>query len=162
MRTANIIHIATHGLSPDVDVSPSTGYIPGALVFAKQAPDNIFDEVSECLLFPEEIHSIDLSHCELVVLTCCYAGSGQLNARSDEGLLGIGRALLYAGVKAAVLSLWPVPDTDATLKFMKYFYQSYTSSRKAAPALQFAQTQTILDGYAEENWAAYYVFGKGN
>lgn len=138
----------------------NTTYLPGALVFAKESPDDQFDEMSNCLLFPEEIQLLDLSNCELVILTCCYGGSGSIE--SDEGLLGIGRALLYAGAKAAVLSLWAVPDTEATINFMKYFYESYSKTRQAAVAMQHAQTNMIHDGYTEKYWAGYYVYGNGN
>lgn len=128
-------------------------------MFAKLVPEGQTDEMSDSLLFPEEIQQLNLHQCELAILTCCYGGNGAI--KSDEGLLGIGRALLYAGVKAAILSLWAVPDAEPTINFMKYFYESYSKSRKAAFALQEAQTKMISDGYAEKYWAVYYVFGNG-
>lgn len=158
MPNANIIHIATHGVSPEEETN-STAYIPGALVFAKLVRESQFDEISDCIIFPEEIQQKNLEKCELTVLTCCYGGNGSI--KTDEGLLGIGRALLFGGVKVAILSLWAVPDAKATLNFMKYFYEAYKKFRKAAFALQEAQIKMISDGCPEKNWAAYYVYGSG-
>lgn len=102
---------------------------------------------------------MDLSGCELIILTCCYSGHGTI--RSDEGLHGLGRALLYAGARAAILSFWEVPDVEATVKLMEYFYDSYLECRKPAIALRNAQLAMINHGYSEEYWAPFYVFGKG-
>jgi CHAT domain-containing protein len=55
----------------------------------------------------------------LVVLSACDTGNGIL--KSGEGIMSINRALTYAGVKSAVVSLWQVPDKE-TSEIMILFY----------------------------------------
>jgi CHAT domain-containing protein len=153
---AKIIHIATHGTAE----SGRNSYIPGALVLARKPDENDHesDTVEDCLLVSEEIQQLNLSACELVVLTCCYSGHGAIQA---EGLLGLGRAFLFAGVRAVVLSLWEVPDTKSTLTLIEQFYKSYLEHNQVGAALRKGMLHLQAHGHSERDWAPFYVLGAG-
>ncbi len=70
-------------------------------------------------LTAEELQDLDLRGTELVVLSACETGRGELAA--GEGVLGLSRALVVAGARAFMLSLWKVPDAS-TRELMDGFY----------------------------------------
>lgn len=156
MKSAGIIHIATHG--NQMKKAGLHTYIPGALVFAGRSTTQE-DDYEKCLLYAEEIQNMKLRKCRLAVITCCYGGAGDIKA---EGVVGIGRALLFAGVKTVVLSFWKILDTESTVEFFERFYISFLKSNKAAYALQDAMSTMIADGKPIDLWSHYYVLGKGN
>lgn len=73
---------------------------------------------------------------ELVVLSACNTGRGKIT--DGEDVVGFARALLAAGVKHVVVSLWPVDD-DATCYLMEQFYKNLMQSMPVAQALRAAQ-----------------------
>jgi CHAT domain-containing protein len=68
-----------------------------------------------------ELFGMDLSQCELVVLSACETRLGQMS-RGDE-IVGLERAFLRAGVPTVVASLWKVDDA-ATQSLMVAFYRN--------------------------------------
>jgi CHAT domain-containing protein len=72
------------------------------------------------LLTAEEIASLDLTGVEWAVLSACDTGLGELHA--GEGVLGLRRAMQVAGVRALIMSLWPVDDA-ATRRWMRALYE---------------------------------------
>ena len=70
----------------------------------------------------------------LVVLSCPYSGQGQV---SSEGVVGMARAFLFAGARSVLATLWAIDD-EATMMFMKSFYQQLGSGESASVALQRA------------------------
>lgn len=87
---------------------------------------------------------------ELVVLSACNTGRGRIT--HGEDVVGFARALLAAGVKHVVVSLWPVDD-DATCYLMEQFYKNLMQSMSVAEALRAAQA--TLQGSKEEEVEAY-------
>lgn len=72
------------------------------------------------LLTAAEIAQMDLRGLELVVLSACETGLGELQGM--EGTMGLFRALKLAGVENVVQSFWSVPD-EQTKELMVAFYQ---------------------------------------
>lgn len=97
---------------------------------------------------------------ELVVLSACNTGVGQLKA--GEGMQSLSQALSYAGVRSSVYSLWPVPDKE-TAQIMQMFYQNLKSGSAKHAALADAKRTFINNNtlYAHPYfWAGFVLQGK--
>jgi CHAT domain-containing protein len=89
---------------------------------------------------------------ELVVLSACNTGRGKIT--EGEDVIGFARALLAAGVKHIIVSLWPVDDV-ATCYLMDQLYKNLMKGMSPAEALNVAQA--ILGGSKKEEVEAYVV-----
>ena len=122
------LHLATHGYfaaprfksaldrsaqaeqagGPFVSDQSLAGYHPGLLSGLALAGANQPTEEDDGILTAEEISFVNLSGCELVVLSACETGLGK--AAGGEGLLGVQRAFQAAGARTVIASLWKVDD----------------------------------------------------
>lgn len=106
-----------------------------------------------------EIFDAELN-AELAVLSACNTGLGKL--AKGEGLIGISRAFLYAGVPSLVVSLWSVDD-DATARIMESFYEHLRSGTSKKQALRRAKLDYLeaVEGDARDPfyWAPFILSG---
>ncbi|OKH43637.1 hypothetical protein NIES2101_29895 [Calothrix sp. HK-06] len=123
MPKAQIIHLATHGLLDNIRQLGT----PGAIALAPSEDDNGF-------LTADEIISMKLN-AQLVVLSACSTGQGKI---TGDGVIGLSRSLIAAGVNSLIVSLWSVED-QSTAFLMVRFYQNLQHGMKAAVALNEAQ-----------------------
>ena len=68
-----------------------------------------------------EIAQLDFSQTELVTLSACETGLGDI--RNFEGVFGLQRAFKQAGAKRLLMSLQKISD-KATVEFMAHFYKT--------------------------------------
>ncbi|KAK3747549.1 hypothetical protein QZH41_004810 [Actinostola sp. cb2023] len=115
-----IIHFAAHGTTDgEIFLTPSTtGGLPNEQDYILTMKD-----VQESGVRPQ-----------LVVLSCCHSGRGEVKA---EGVVGMSRAFLAAGARAVVASLWAIAD-EATMVFMEKFYKHLKEGESASKSLQQA------------------------
>ena len=98
----------------------------------------------------------------MVVVSACE--SGRQRADAGDELWGLGRALLYAGARTTVLSLWPVDD-DAAERFMARFYDQLMSSGgptdrpRVADAMRAAMLETRRHEPRTARWAPFVLIG---
>ena len=93
----------------------------------------------------------------LVVLSCSHSGQGDVKA---EGVVGIARAFLGAGARSVLVTLWAIDD-EATLEFMKKFYQHLRDGKSASVSLSLAmkylrETEKFS---AVKYWAPFQLIG---
>lgn len=93
-----VIHLATHARANDS--IPLQSYIE----FFATKPLN---DTSHRLYEPE-IYHLDMKKAQLVILSACETGSGQLI--NEEGIISLSRAFSYAGCKSVITSLWKADD----------------------------------------------------
>ena len=100
-----------------------------------------------------EISNLDLSACELVVLSACETGLGEV--KGSEGVFGLQRAFKMAGVKNIIMSLWKVPDTQ-TAELFDIFYSECFAGKSIHEAFQTAQSKMKLK-YSPYYWAGFVL-----
>jgi CHAT domain-containing protein len=106
------------------------------IVLARGAEQTTSD-ADDGILTGLEVSMLDLSKVDLVVLSACESGLGDV--RQGEGVLGIQRAFSAAGSRSVVSSLWPVPS-EATAELMIRFYTNLWQRKMSkAQALREAQ-----------------------
>jgi CHAT domain-containing protein len=147
MPQARLIHFATHGLLDDVK---GLG-VPGAIALAPSGNGQLNDG----LLTTDEILDMQLN-AELVVLSACDTGRGRI---TGDGVIGLSRSLITAGVPSIIVSLWKVPD-DSTAFLMTEFYQNLQKTPDKAQALRQAMLATKQKYPEPLNWAAFTLIGE--
>lgn len=179
----NIIHLATHGLYIDyqsaetnitnnnfIFISPhNTTDVSGEshaltrsfLVMAggNRLPHriNIPNQGNDGILTALEISRLDLHLTDLIVLSACQTGLGDI---SNEGILGLQRGFKKAGAKAILMSLGKVDDA-VTRILMVEFYKNLMKGKSKRQSLKDAQKylQEVDNGKYDksEYWASFIM-----
>lgn len=105
------------------------------------------------ILTAKEIANLDLSNCQLVVLSACETGLGDING--SEGVFGLQRAFKMAGVKNIIMSLWKVPDAQ-TAELFEIFYAECFKGKTIPEAFREAQNK-MKTKYAPYYWAGFVL-----
>jgi CHAT domain-containing protein len=93
-------------------------------------------DAEDGIVTAEDVSGLDLLATELVVLSACETGLGEVH--TGEGVFGLRRAFMLAGAKTLVMSLWQVPDQQ-TQELMSDFYTRLLAGEGRAEALRAAQ-----------------------
>jgi CHAT domain-containing protein len=151
-----VVHLATHGFFlPDQQIkadatSPGESQPSGledpmlrsGLFFAGAdrtlAGEPSAEGLDNGVLTAMEAGNLNLSGTELVVLSACNTGQGDV--KNGEGVFGLRRALQEAGAQDVLMSLWSVPDKE-TLELMRRFYTKWLSGMEIHGALKDAQLE---------------------
>jgi CHAT domain-containing protein/tetratricopeptide (TPR) repeat protein len=149
LRGYHIIHIATHSLLDSRE--PELSGIAFSMVDSTGAPRNGF-------LRLHEIYDLGLD-AGLVVLSACETGAGK--EVRGEGLLGITRGFMYAGVPQLVVSLWKVDDRSTAELMKRFYHQLLENGHPPAEALRRAQLSMLADPAwsAPRHWAGFIFQG---
>ncbi len=173
-NSPNVIHIATHGFfyenpkttNTSIDVSNTnvfkssedpllrSGLIFSGANYAWLNGSNPY-ETEDGILNALEISNLDLSNTDLVVLSACETGLGDIDG--SEGVYGLQRAFKMAGVDMLMMSLWEVPDKE-TAEFMQLFYSKWLSGQNVRSAFRITQLK-MSKTYKNnpEKWAAFVL-----
>ncbi|MBK9108783.1 MAG: CHAT domain-containing protein [Saprospiraceae bacterium] len=102
-----------------------------------------------------EISQMKLSNTELVVLSACETGLGDI--QGNEGVYGLQRAFKIAGAKYIIMSLWQVPDKQTSM-LMITFYKKWLDEKMTIPdAFRAAQKELRESGLDTYQWAGFVL-----
>ena len=147
MASVGLIHIAAHGNkhTGEIALSPNPGWTSD------------FPNKKDYILQMSDVQEANL-RARLVVLSCCHSGRGRIS--KGEGVVGIARAFLASGARSVLVSLWAIDD-EATMVFMKSFYQHLKEGKTASAAVQ--ESMKFLresKDYSEMRyWAPFQLIG---
>lgn len=164
-----LLHIATHGYfqADNTDNGNQRGaenlllrsglMLAGAETSLDQ-PEGITDmgDQEDGILTAYEAVNLNLENTELVVLSACETGLGEI--QNGEGVYGLQRAFRVAGAKNLIMSLWKVDD-EVTRYLMELFYKEWLSTGDKYGALLHAQKivkEKFPDPYY---WGAFVLVG---
>ena len=142
------IHVASHAF-----LSPRGSSLSG-VVLAKNPADAANDGIVTAAEWP-----VYRLRSDLVVLSACDTGRGTVLA--GEGVMGLPYALLLAGARDVLLTLWPVSDA-ATADFMPRFYARLRKGMQPPKALREAKLEFARNRgphASPVNWAAFVLHG---
>ncbi len=148
---AALLHVSTHAVADMDDPERSR------LLFSPEEtgqPNNY--------IFLKELYDLDLRGMSLATLSACDTERGRLVP--GEGIQAFSRALLAAGSRSALTTLWRVPD-QPTSEFMQHFYYFLLKKHKSkSEALRLTKLEFLHSGSTLSHpryWAAFVLNGDG-
>jgi CHAT domain-containing protein/tetratricopeptide (TPR) repeat protein len=149
LKDFRFLHIATHGMVNEDKPELSC-------ILLAQDTTSLEDNI----LFLGEIYNLELN-ADLTVLSACETGLGKIE--EGEGVIGLTRALLYAGSKNIIVSLWQVSD-ESTNQLMVDFYKNIFEDEEKtfSEHLSKSKLKLINEGqYAHPFfWSPFVLIGK--
>ncbi|TYP92548.1 Tetratricopeptide repeat-containing protein [Fodinibius salinus] len=144
---ADILHMATHSTVSERDPMFSAIYMNNG-----QRTDSTFNSQ----VFAYELFELNLSN-KMIMLNSCESGSGSYIQGS--GIMGMSRALRYAGANTLVLNLWSVNDMLAS-DFATYFYKQLNKGMSKTEALRDTKIHFLETKNASPHfWGVYMLIG---
>ena len=178
-KTVSTLHIATHGFyfnedesdfydffrDMNIRVKRGTGIstllrsglmLSGGQYVWLHGRKDIPQDKEDGILLASEISLLDFHNVDLVTLSACQTGLGDI---SNDGVMGLQRGFKRAGVNSLLMTLWPVNDY-ATRLFMGEFYRNLVSGQTKLQSLHLAQ-KYLQESKEEYNnpyyWAAFIL-----
>jgi CHAT domain-containing protein len=165
VNNPKILHIATHGqfdknneTSEEQKKIYENPLLKSKLILAGgentriklMNEESIDSGTEDGYLTAYEVMNMNLDNTELVVLSACETGLGEI--RNGEGVYGLQRAFQVAGAKSLIMSLWKVPDAP-TQELMLSFYSKWLGGMDKRDA--FRQSQMEL----AKKYSNFYYWG---
>jgi CHAT domain-containing protein len=148
MLETRIIHIFAHAIDEYQNEKEAKVGIPGNIILAP-------DGENEGALNAGEILDLELNS-EIVVLSACSTGKGKI---TGDGIMGLSRCFILAGVPSLIVSLWNI-GAPAAKVLMTQFYQNLTLGKNRAAALRHAMIETKKRFQTPKSWAAFTLIGE--
>ncbi|MCC5945598.1 MAG: CHAT domain-containing protein [Bernardetiaceae bacterium] len=169
IKSPTILHVATHGFFvPKIKQSEVANmqdavnrtllenpFMRSGLLLAGCETPN--PEGEDGVLTAEEAMNLSLENTELVVLSACETGLGDI--QNGEGVFGLQRAFQQAGAKTVLMSLWKVSD-EATQMLMSEFYKNLLSGKSKREAFKAAQLSLKAKFPEPYFWGAFVMIGE--
>ncbi|MFH1924448.1 MAG: CHAT domain-containing tetratricopeptide repeat protein, partial [Planctomycetota bacterium] len=178
----SVLHLATHGFfhelaGPSRIESPSAALkersssrrrlarvqnpmlrsglaLAGANQSSSESP--VGGRLDDGILTAEEVATLDLVGTELVVLSACETGIGEV--KRGGGVYGLRRGFELAGTRSIVMSLWKVPDAE-TRELMRAFYTRLKAGKGKGRALRESMLEQIRRRRSRNGGAHPYFWG---
>ena len=172
----DIIHLATHGYFIEGEKADMNDFMNSLSPLAKQKTDSVIDPllrsglilsggnnawlgkelpegIEDGVLTALEISTMNLSGTDMVVMSACETGLGDI---TGDGVFGLQRAFKMAGVQTLVMSLWKVDD-NATSLMMQTFYEHLLSGITKREAFRLAQAAVRAKYPEPYYWAGFIM-----
>ncbi len=145
-KDIRIIHIGTHGFYIKDEIEINDPLLRSGLLLAGAEnyfyEENFINGADDGILTSLEISNINLRGLDLVTLSACDTGKGDI---TGDGVFGLQRGFKKAGANSILMSLWKVDD-DATCKLMTEFYSNWIGKKMTKhDALEAAKTSVRTD-----------------
>ncbi len=174
----NVLHIATHGFFWPYEEATRKDYFMASLIANNKTSryvssmersgllfaganvamtghrDELPSNVEDGVLSAQEISTMDLYGTDLVVLSACETGQGDIES---DGVYGLQRAFKLAGVRTIIMSLWKVNDA-ATQMLMTEFYTNWiTNKMSKRKAFETAKQKVRVNHPEPSCWAGFIM-----
>ncbi|RKH74801.1 CHAT domain-containing tetratricopeptide repeat protein [Corallococcus aberystwythensis] len=180
LSTPGVLHLATHGFFLDDAAVPRdsravvhfgvmgegalTRPVPDPLLrsgliltgASSKAPDAVRAPAASAMVTALELAGLDLWGTQLVVLSACDTGRGDV--KPGQGVYGLRRAFVVAGAETVVMSLWKVND-GATHSLMEAYYRNLLAGQGRATALREAMLSFRRTWPHPHYWAPFITVG---
>lgn len=147
LKDYSLIHFATHGIVDEASPELSRIFLQNN------------SESEDGNLFAGEIYNLEMN-ADLVTLSACQTGLGKIS--KGEGVIGLSRALVYAGAKSIIVSFWSVAD-ESTSELMRTFYQHLLENPNSGYAGNLRDAKLALiknEKYSSPfYWAPFILIG---
>lgn len=177
----DIIHIATHGFYWEDAVASNMNYykthdfssrsmgitqfkidplercgllFAGASLAMLGADKEVKNTAQDGVLTAKEIASMDLRGTDLLVLSACESGLGDI---TENGVHGLQEAFKKAGIQTIIMSLWKVED-EPTQYFMEDFYTNWIINKQSKREAFNNAQKSIRSKYSDPNiWGGFIM-----
>ncbi|MBV6645888.1 MAG: CHAT domain-containing protein [Cyclobacteriaceae bacterium] len=141
------LHFATHGVVHESQPELSRVFLTST-------------ETEDGSLYAGDIYNLKIN-AELVTLSACETGLGKIT--KGEGIVGLSRALLYAGAENLLVSLWQVSDASTAELMIEFYRQHLAESylQEFNDALRKAKMKLVnsSDYSRPYFWAPFVLIG---
>ena len=145
---SRILHMATH-----TEISEDDPLFTRIPLLPENGPDDPTNQI-----FAYELFDLNLSN-ELIMLNSCESGGDR--TIQGSGIMGISRALHYAGAQSLILNAWSVNDQFAA-DFANAFYTHINNGETKSRALQLAKIDFIKESNANPHFWGPYILNGNN
>lgn len=173
MESPKIFHVATHGFTtPALDKSETDALTESEAMMTEnplmktglllKGAGDILDKtnfnynIESGILTAYEAMSLNLDKTDLVVLSACETGLGEI--ANGEGVYGLQRAFLVAGAKVLIMSMFKVDD-DATQKLILNFYKKWLTTNNMRQSFIDAKKELRVEYPEPFYWAPFMMIG---
>jgi CHAT domain-containing protein len=175
VHSPKIIHLASHGFFLEdeqlhdnlmgiqieyIQQNPllrSGLLLSGAATNGATSTSQSFNQADNGIFTAYEAINLDLRNTEMVVLSACETGKGDLKA--GEGVYGLQRAFIIAGAESIIMSMWKVDD-QATQQLMTLFYKNRVQAANISAAFRQAQLSLMQQYKDPYYWGAFMMFSR--
>lgn len=172
-NSPKIFHIATHGFYKPTTALTEEDELEGNEAMLTQNPllrtglllrgaGDLMEKTAynynmeSGILTAYEAMNLNLDRTDLVVLSACETGLGDLEA--GEGVYGLQRAFLVAGAKVLIMSMFKVDD-DATQQLMLKFYQKWLNTGNLRQSFVESKKELRTEFPEPIYWGAFIMIG---